>query len=183
MACHHLMRMGFYYHKNSYMLKILTYTIVVATVALASLQVTSTEKNIISKSRGPVIKWVSRDSGSAEANYKNYCSGCHGEKMDAFVDREWKHGSSREDIFKGTKHGYIDGGMPSFDSAFTNEEIYALADYILSGIKNLKRYQFNDAPVAGNLFVSEDQNIQLDTVVKGIASPWAIAFCPMMKCW
>src|SRR5687768_9186444 len=49
---------------------------------------------------------------SPEANYKNYCAGCHGEKMDAFVDRKWKHGNTEQDLFKAIKVGYPDDGMP-----------------------------------------------------------------------
>src|SRR5690349_10697755 len=60
------------------------------------------------------------DSQRVIENYRNFCGGCHGEKMDAFVDRVWKHGSDRMDLFKGIKSGYTDEGMPAFDSAFTD---------------------------------------------------------------
>src|SRR5204862_3214055 len=103
------------------------------------------------------------DSGNVESNYKNFCGGCHGEKMDAFVDRKWKYGSSREELFKGIKYGYADGGMPAYDSAFNDQGIYALADYIIEGIKNRERYDFNNVPKPENLFVSENQSIKLDT--------------------
>ena len=72
-------------------------------------------------------------------NYTNYCGGCHGEKLDAFVNRNWKHGSTRQDLFTAIKKGYADEGMPDFDITFTDEETYELADYILTGIKNHKR--------------------------------------------
>ncbi|EJF09769.1 cytochrome c [Pontibacter sp. BAB1700] len=42
----------------------------------------------------------------ARTNYANYCSGCHGEQMEAFTDRKWKHGSSAENLFAAIKHGY-----------------------------------------------------------------------------
>ncbi|ALL08303.1 hypothetical protein AQ505_24205 [Pedobacter sp. PACM 27299] len=32
----------------------------------------------------------------AALNYRNFCGGCHGEKMDAFVDRQWKHGNKKK---------------------------------------------------------------------------------------
>ncbi|HZH96216.1 MAG TPA: cytochrome c, partial [Flavisolibacter sp.] len=56
------------------------------------------------------------------SNYKEYCSGCHGEEMNAFVDRKWKHGNTDEDLFKAIKVGYHDEGMPGFDTAFTDKE-------------------------------------------------------------
>ncbi|MEP7107609.1 MAG: PQQ-dependent sugar dehydrogenase [Ferruginibacter sp.] len=148
------------------MLKFLACTIFLATIGLSCIQLNSNKKD------------AAAVSGSAESNYKNFCAGCHGEKMDAFVDRDWKYGKSREDIFKGIKQGYPRGEKHSFDSALTKDEIYALSDYILTGLKNLARYDFVNAPAPANLFVSEDQNIKLDTIVKGIGSPWSMAFLP-----
>jgi aldose sugar dehydrogenase len=114
----------------------------------------------------------------AKANYINYCGGCHGEKMDAFVDRKWKHGSSREDLFKAIKYGYENEGMPGYDTTFTDEETYELSDYILTGIENLKRYDFKNEPIKENFFPSEDIDIRLDTVVKGIGIAWGMTFLP-----
>jgi glucose/arabinose dehydrogenase len=112
-----------------------------------------------------------------EENYKNYCAGCHGEKMDAFVDRKWKHGNSEQDLFKAIKVGYHDEGMPGFDSAFTDEEIKDLVDYIVTGIKNVQRYDFKE-PVRSNIFKTESLTIRLDTVMSGINIPWGMAFLP-----
>ena len=160
------------------MIKILAFTTIAFTFVLAILQTKENNTETAQHTTSLKIKKPSTDSGSVEAHYKNFCSGCHGEKMDAFVDRKWKYGNGKEDLFKAIKHGYPDGGMPAFDSAFTNDEIYALSDYILSGIENLKRYEFKKVAATDNLFVSEDQNIRLDTVVKGLGSPWAMAFLP-----
>ncbi len=114
----------------------------------------------------------------AKANYINYCGGCHGEKMDAFVDRKWKHGSSREDLFKAIKYGYENEGMPAYDTTFTDEETYELSAYILTGIENLKRYDFKNEPIKENFFPSKNIDIRLDTVVKGIGIAWGMAFLP-----
>ena len=118
------------------------------------------------------------DTARARKNYENFCGGCHGEKMDAFVDRNWKHGNTKNDLWKGIKMGYADEGMPAYDSAFTNEEILELADYILTGIENVNRYQFQNTPVVQNFFGSKDIDITLDTIVSGLGSPWGIAFLP-----
>ncbi len=116
-------------------------------------------------------------NSAVEKNYETYCGGCHGWKMDAFVDRRWKHGNTREDLFKGIKFGYHDEGMPGFDSAFTDQEMYALSDYILTGIQNVSKYTGQEEPAA-NVFRTEDLAIRLDTVVKGLEVPWGIAFLP-----
>lgn len=113
----------------------------------------------------------------AALNYRNFCGGCHGEKMDAFVDRQWKHGNKKEDLVKAIKHGYANEGMPSFDSAFNDVEIKELADYILKGIKNVDRYSASDKP-SSNIFKTETMTIRLDTVAKGMDIPWGMAFLP-----
>ncbi|MBC7745310.1 MAG: PQQ-dependent sugar dehydrogenase [Flavobacterium sp.] len=115
--------------------------------------------------------------GKAAAHFQTYCSGCHGQKMNAFVDREWKHGNMRTDLFKSIKNGYQNGGMPAFDSAFTDQEIYQISDYILTGIKNVDRYAASDKPTS-NVFKTESITIRLDTVVKGLDIPWSMAFLP-----
>jgi aldose sugar dehydrogenase len=118
------------------------------------------------------------DTLKAELNYTNYCSGCHGDKMDAFVDRIWKHGNTKDDLFKAIKVGYADEGMPAFDTAFTDQEITDLSEYMLKGIERFKQYQFQDVAVKENYFPSESLNLKLDTIVKGVKSVWGIAFLP-----
>lgn len=97
--------------------------------------------------------------------------------MDAFVDRDWRHGSSLNDMIKGIRDGYPDEGMPGFAKALTEKEIKELASYITEGIKNRKAYDFEDDPDSG-LFKSDKLTIKLDTVVTGLAVPWAIDFLP-----
>lgn len=109
--------------------------------------------------------------------YMANCSGCHGEQMNAFVDRQWKHGSTQKDLIKAIKHGYPDEGMPAFDAAFSDEEITGLANYILTGIRNVNRYMIDDKPES-NTFKTEKLTIRLDAVVEGMDVPWGIAFLP-----
>ncbi|MEO1515024.1 MAG: PQQ-dependent sugar dehydrogenase [Bacteroidota bacterium] len=114
---------------------------------------------------------------TAASNYQNYCSGCHGEKMEAFADRRWVHDNSREGLFKAIKYGYIDEGMPTFDTTFTNGAIYDLADYILQGIEKVKTYEFPENKTASR-FQSEEFNFYLDTIATDLEIPWGITFLP-----
>ncbi|RYJ42492.1 PQQ-dependent sugar dehydrogenase [Flavobacterium beibuense] len=122
----------------------------------------------------PVIAEKGYQTDAAQ-NYHNYCAGCHGEKMDMFVDRQWKHGRELKDLVFGIKNGYKDEGMPAFAETFSDKETEELAQYILDGIKNVDRYNFDDKPKT-NLFESDNFTIKLDTVATGIAVPWGIAF-------
>ncbi len=160
------------------MIKIITYSL-----AMFAIGFTLSDMNEMARSKpSPSIERHSpmspSDSSEVEARYKSFCGGCHGEKMDAFVDRKWKYGNTREDLFKGIKHGYEDGGMPAYDSAFNDKEMYALADYILEGIRNRERYDFEKETKRVNLFVSDQQTVKLDTVFRGVESCWSLAFLP-----
>ncbi|MCW4470250.1 PQQ-dependent sugar dehydrogenase [Flavobacterium sp. MFBS3-15] len=119
---------------------------------------------------------VSVNEGPKE-NYAAYCAGCHGEKMNAFVDRNWKHGSSLDDLVKGIKNGWPDDGMPAFAQTFSDKEIEELAQYILTGIKERKEYDFDDRPKS-DIFKSEKLTVRLEPVVTGIHIPWGMAFLP-----
>ncbi|MEO1450894.1 MAG: cytochrome c, partial [Bacteroidota bacterium] len=109
-------------------------------------------------------------------HYQTYCSGCHGEQMQAFVDRKWLYGNTEDALVKSIKKGHPDAGMPAFGGTFSNEEIKALAQYIQSGLSKMKDYDFQEAPFEAGRFVSAGMNLQLDTVVEGLDVPWGLAF-------
>jgi glucose/arabinose dehydrogenase len=118
-----------------------------------------------------------RKKNNPATNYRNYCAGCHGEKMDMFVDRKWKFGNKKENLFKSIKSGRENEGMPAFGESLSDKEINALADYILEGIKNVDKYTVNDQPVS-DLFKTEALNIKLELVAEGMDIPWGMAFLP-----
>jgi len=122
---------------------------------------------------------VSVEPSVVQTQFTQYCSGCHGVQMQAFADRKWKHGKTRDSIIMSIKSGYVDAGMPSFDSAFTDEEMGALADYILEGIENVATYDFQDDKPSSNIFPTEAGfSLVLDTIATGLESPWGMAFLP-----
>lgn len=118
------------------------------------------------------------DLSEAVTDYANYCAGCHGEKMEAFADRQWVHDNSRQGLFKAIKYGYADEGMPAFDTTFTDEATYALADYILKGIEKVETYRFDDASDDPQVYQSEAFDFRLETVATGLDVPWGITFLP-----
>jgi len=121
---------------------------------------------------------VEKKFSFAESTFKNICSGCHGEKVETFVDRKWKYGKSKDSLMNSIRNGYLELGMPSFKATFSAENINELADYILNGIENNKRFDLDDVEIKSNIFYSESQSIKLDTVAKGIEIPWGMAFLP-----
>lgn len=114
---------------------------------------------------------------TARENYQTYCSSCHGEKVEAFVDRKWKHGNEKSDLTKSIANGYTDLGMPSWKAVLSEKEIDEMADLILVSLKNVDQYKFAGKPTS-NVFASEGMTVKLDTIAQGLSSPWGLAFLP-----
>jgi hypothetical protein len=112
-----------------------------------------------------------------EKNYTQYCSSCHGEKVEAFVDRQWKHGKSKNELVASITNGYNDQGMPTWKGILSPEEINQLADLIIENLKTVDQYKFANKP-SSNKFNSEGMKIVLDTIATGFDSPWGFAQLP-----
>ncbi|PHN03945.1 PQQ-dependent sugar dehydrogenase [Flavilitoribacter nigricans] len=118
------------------------------------------------------------DFSAAKASYADFCAGCHGEQMQAFVDRKWKYGKSDGDLFKAIKEGYTEDGMPSYDTTFTDEEIHELVAYIQTGIANVDQYEFEEEEKPVGDLVTEAMSVRLDTFASDLKSPWGMTFLP-----
>ncbi|MCY7356692.1 MAG: PQQ-dependent sugar dehydrogenase [Rudanella sp.] len=114
---------------------------------------------------------------TARENYQTYCASCHGEKVEAFVDRKWKHGNAKSDLVASITNGYPDLGMPTWKAVLSEKETSDLADLILESLKDVDKYKFASKPTS-NVFSSEGQTVKLDTVASGMKSPWGMAFLP-----
>ena len=114
---------------------------------------------------------------TARENYQQYCSSCHGEKVEAFVDRKWKHGNAKSDLMASITNGYPDLGMPTWKAVLSEKETSDMADLILVSLKDVDKYKFASKPTS-NVFPSEGQTVKLDTVANGLKSPWGMAFLP-----
>ncbi len=114
---------------------------------------------------------------TARENYQQYCASCHGEKVEAFVDRKWKHGNAKSDLVASITNGYPDLGMPTWKAVLSEKETSDMADLILESLKDVDKYKFASKPTS-NVFPSEGQTVKLDTVASGLKSPWGMAFLP-----
>ena len=66
-----------------------------------------------------------------EKIYAQYCSSCHGEQVDAFVDRVWKHGNSKKELVESISNGYVNSGMPAWKGIIDSKDIDKLVELIL----------------------------------------------------
>lgn len=114
-----------------------------------------------------------------EAIYAEYCSSCHGEKMKAFVNWQWKHGHSKEAIRASIVEGRGAGAMPAFGDVLSKQQVNELVDYLRYGFDNLEKYALKEAKVPpSEVFSSEDLKFSLEAVVTGLENPWGLAFLP-----
>jgi aldose sugar dehydrogenase len=124
-------------------------------------------------------EWVETSSRTKKARkiYAKYCSGCHGEKMEAFVDRKWKYGKHKDSIVRSISAGSPDFGMPSYKDAIAKKDIEAIAALMTEYIKNVDQYKVNTKPLS-DLFTSENLVFSLDTIATDLLSPWGFAQLP-----
>ena len=116
-----------------------------------------------------------------EKIYAEKCSSCHGEKVDAFVDRQWKHGKTKEALVASISNGYNDFGMPAWKEILTPAEIDAMSLLILESLKTVEQYSFSkEKKVVGGpaKFVSKGMTVTLDTIATGLTSPWGFEQLP-----
>lgn len=109
--------------------------------------------------------------------YAQNCSGCHGEVMEAFVDRKWKYGTAVDSIYKRIKYGGSDYGMPSFNNTIKDKDIRGMAELLVKFINDVDSYK-PQKKLLSNIFETEEAKVQLDTVATGLLSPWGFAQLP-----
>jgi mono/diheme cytochrome c family protein len=85
-----------------------------------------------------------RTTASPEENYQKYCAGCHGERLESFVNRKWLYGNSWREVRSSIKKGIVEDGMPAYDTTFTDKELDELTSYILRGLENFTSDDFEE---------------------------------------
>jgi glucose/arabinose dehydrogenase len=120
-----------------------------------------------------------RTTASPEENYQKYCAGCHGERLESFVNRKWLYGNSWREVRSSIKKGIVEDGMPAYDTTFTNKEIDELTSYILRGLENFTSDDFEERrDWTEGVIESKEQSFRVEEVITGLRSPWGLAFLP-----
>ena len=114
----------------------------------------------------------------AAKQYQMLCAGCHGQKIAAFVDRNWKDGYSKEFLVSRITDGDEDDGMPAFADVMTVEELEQMAEYIIVSIENRNLYEFEEEFDDKTIIETEDLKLKLELVAEGLEIPWGIVFLP-----
>lgn len=115
----------------------------------------------------------------ANVLYENYCSSCHGMYMERFagIDRQAMFAMPQAKMEGIIQNGVLEAGMPAFGDAFNEEETKALAQYILTDIKEAAsshEYRPGFPPVVKTNKLA----FRLDTVATGLSIPWGLTWLP-----
>ena len=120
--------------------------------------------------------FVSAQQG--EIVYKTYCSGCHGSKMQGntatkLIKTDWQYGRGKGAIVRNIKFGIPKTEMIAWATALKDEEIDAVANYIVASQEVPPNAQ---RPIPDRL-TTKDYVLKVEKLVTtGLSTPWGIEF-------
>jgi len=111
--------------------------------------------------------------------YKNFCASCHGMHMERFAgeDRQAMFAMPQNKMEQIIREGNYETGMPAFGNVFSEAETEAVAEYILTEIKN-EAGTHDYRPGFPEVVETKDLSFRIDTVARGLSIPWGIAWLP-----
>ncbi len=123
------------------------------------------------------LTWQTNESGPpaeqvAPQVYSQWCSSCHGPKGRDFIDREWKFGSSEQDIQRIIRDGYPLLGMPGYAETLSADDINTLSAFLLEQAASERGF----SPTPPDEIQSTDLRIRVNTLVSGLETPWGMDF-------
>ncbi|MFO8001189.1 MAG: PQQ-dependent sugar dehydrogenase [Marinilabilia sp.] len=111
--------------------------------------------------------------------YENYCASCHGMHMNRFAgeDREAMFEMPQDEMERIIREGDDETGMPAFGDVFSEEESEAVAEHILTDIKEeAEAHEYR--PGFPDVVETEDVSFRMDTVASGLSIPWGMDWLP-----
>jgi len=111
--------------------------------------------------------------------YQENCVSCHEGSVTQFVDRDWLHGNSWNEVNRSLRYGHTFMEEVAFVKTFSDSAFNKLTDYIMVSLEKRTIESFpEDKPDYAQTIKSEALSYKLDTVVKGLEIPWGIDFLP-----
>lgn len=110
--------------------------------------------------------------------YLQHCASCHGAKLERFAARQWVYGNSVNEVSSTIKNGRPPIGMPAYGKAMTDEQIRAMAEYMIAEVPKVpanepSKFNSKDTLKSNNFsFVLEE------VVGENLNIPWGMAFLP-----
>ena len=130
----------------------------------------------LSLALAPAIAFA-QEAPNAKALYQQYCAQCHGATLQggnaqSMVDGIWNFGGGGGSIRRNIKHGITHLGMPAYEDALDDDQIKALADYILGAEKD----GGGEKPPVPKEVQTHDYVVKVEQWVENLKTPWGITF-------
>ena len=110
--------------------------------------------------------------------YKENCVACHAATVTKFIDRDWLHGNSWNEVNRSIRYGHTFMEKVGFVKTFPDSAFNKLTDYLLVRLEQETIESFPTETDYSGIVKSENLNFTLDTIVKGLEIPWGIDFLP-----
>ena len=96
------------------------------------------------------------------------------------LDEEFLAGGSDRELFKSTKEGLPDSGMPAFGETMSDPQIWSLVVYIRELQHRDRRARLGSPkPDQSGVYTSQHHKFRVEPVVtEGLTVPWSVAFLP-----
>lgn len=113
------------------------------------------------------------------------CARCHGDRgqgggagTPSLLTGKYRFGGSDRELFDSIKKGHPEAGMEAFGEGFSNEQIWAMVNYLRELQENDRRKTGQGVPKeTGGVYKTERESYRIvDVVAKGLRTPWAVAF-------
>ncbi len=114
---------------------------------------------------------------NAQQLYRAHCADCHGARFQggsaqSLVDGIWQFGEGEAAIAQNIANGIEDLGMPDYGDSLSDEEINALARFLMDSEKKAIE-QRNRIP---DTLKTLDYEIDVEIYAEGLEIPWNLAF-------
>jgi glucose/arabinose dehydrogenase len=116
--------------------------------------------------------------------YAEFCSGCHGTKMEggkggSLISGKWKHGSDQASLTRSVRSGYPSAGMPGFSPALDDAQITALVAYIFeTSSRHIDPQPQEEEALPTGIRHTEQHAFRFESVAEGLDVPWSLTFLP-----
>lgn len=125
-----------------------------------------------------MLCWSAVSAQSGEEVYKTYCAGCHGSQLQgntagALVKTDWQYGRGKAALVRNIRFGIPSTEMIAWGSALKDEQINAVADYIIAS----QEVPPNAVRPIPETLETKDYRLKVDKLVTtGLNTPWGIEF-------
>lgn len=124
-----------------------------------------------------LICYADATSSQGEQFYQQYCSSCHGMRLQggnaqSLVDGVWQFGEGRGWISRTIKFGIQHLGMPGYEKTLSDEQIGQIVDFLLAAEKAASPAK----PQIPDTLQTREYDINVDVFAEGLEIPWSIDF-------